>query len=145
MIRADDLLAPLLKNLSIEEGVRLARIKKSWHTIFDKPLSLHMSPVKLSEGELLLNVDSPIWLHQLSYYKKEITGKLSAFGIKDIRFRLGRIPPKKNRVSDGQDTVTLSSQESLFISHVVMNVRNEELKTAIKKAIEKSLKTSKLR
>lgn len=145
MIRADDVLAPLLKNLSIEEDVRLARMRKSWHDTFDRPLSLHMSPVKLSEGELLVNVDSPIWLHQLSYYKKEITAKLSSFGIKDIRFRLGRIPPKKNRVSDGQDAITLTSQESHFISDVVMNVRNEEIKTAITKAIEKSLKTSKLR
>ncbi|MDP3260906.1 MAG: DUF721 domain-containing protein, partial [Thermodesulfovibrionales bacterium] len=69
MKRADSLLAPLIKNLKLEDAVKLGRIKTGWADIFEKPVSLHMFPAMLKEGELLINVDSPMWMQQLSFYK----------------------------------------------------------------------------
>ncbi len=95
MEKAGSLLEPVVKRLGIESGVRLSRIKNDWHTLFEKPLSLHMSPSRLTGGELLLNVDSPIWIQQLNFLKKEILKKLSRYGVREIRFRIGKVCPVK--------------------------------------------------
>jgi len=143
MIKTDSLLAPILKNLGIEEGVRLAQIKNNWHKIFEKPLSLHMSPSKLSECELLLNVDSPIWLQQLGYYKREITQKLYPYGVKDVRFRLGRISQVKKTESHSRKTAELSSEDTFFIEDAVSKIEDETIKESAKRAMEKSFRNKK--
>ncbi len=141
MEKADSLLGPLLRNLGIEEGVRLARLKNDWHTIFEKPISLHTSPSRLSEGELLLNVDSPIWIHQLSFCKGAIIEKLGAYGVRDVRFRIGKIPQKKQREQHARRAVQLSSDDALFISELTSGIGDEELKEAVRGAAEKSFRT----
>jgi hypothetical protein len=143
MLKTDSLLAPILKNLCIEEDVRLARIRNNWETIFEKPLSLHMSPVRLTEGELLLYVDSPIWLQQLSYYKREMLNKLYRYGVKELRLSLGRISSKKPAEQRIREQKVLSPEDHRFISEVVLPLDDPDLKKAIRNALERSLQSSK--
>lgn len=140
IVRTDSVLTPILKNLGIEAGVRLAQIKNNWQNIFDRPLSLHMYPSKLSAGELLLNVDSPIWIQQLTYYKKEIIEKLHSYGVKEVRFRIGRISPDKQIVPKSPVLRELSDEDKLFISDLTSEIKDEDLKGAVKTAVERSLK-----
>jgi hypothetical protein len=140
MEKADSLLGPLLRNLGIEEGVRLSRIKNDWHCIFEAPLSLHACPSRLSEGELLLNVDSSIWIHQLSFLKKAIIEKLAKYGVKDLRLRIGKIQPKKQQ-RQTRRAAALSSEDALFISELTSSISDEDLKTAVRGAIEKSIRS----
>ncbi len=139
MKRADSLLAPLIKNLGIENEVKLGRIRQEWAAIFEKPVSLHMSPASLKEGEVLINVDSPMWLQQLSFYKKTIAEKLSAFGVKTVRLRLGRVLPEKSRDSLIPKVQVLTAHDRTYIETVVSSISDAELKERIKKAIEKSI------
>ncbi|MEW6107807.1 MAG: DUF721 domain-containing protein [Nitrospirota bacterium] len=144
MLRTDSILSPIIKNLGIDDGVCLARIKNNWYRIFNKPLSLHMYPSKFAEGELLINVDSPIWIQQLGYYKKEIIDKLSDYGVRDIRFRLGKIYGKRENVPAREHAVKeLSREDNLFVSELLSNINDESLKASIRKALEKSLRSSK--
>jgi hypothetical protein len=140
MEKAGSLLGPLVKRLGIESGVRLSRIKNDWHTIFSKPLSLHMSPAKLSEGELLLNVDSPIWIQQLNYYKREITTKLGAYGVREIRFRIGKVAIVTPCKEDGQKLSELSTEDAGFIDRLAEKISDTELRNAVRGAAEKSLR-----
>jgi hypothetical protein len=140
--RTGSLLGPIIKRLGIEDGVRLIRIKNDWHKLFDRPLAIHMSPSRLSEGELLLNVDSPMWIQQLSYYKREIINKLSFYGVRDVRFRIGKIVSKKEGRSAGPLT-EISSEDRIFISGLVSGISDGELKEAVKGAAEKSLRRKK--
>jgi len=139
MKRAETVLGPMLKQLGIENGVRLERIRNDWPDIFEKSISSHIFPATLKEGELLLHVESPAWMHQLTYYKKEIIRKLSSYAITDVRFRLGSIAKKKQKQEAQKPMRTLSSEEVSFAASVVADIRNEELKDSIRKAIEKSL------
>lgn len=143
MEKAGLLLAPILKNLGIQEGVSLALIRNDWQTIFDNTLSSHMSPSKLLKSELLLNVDSPIWLQQLSYCKNEIIKKLAAYGVKEVRFRLGRISQEKQHESQGQGIAELSAEDAFFIEDIVSKINDESTKESAKRAIEKSLTSKK--
>ena len=144
MERTSSLLEPVFAKLGITEGVRLIRIRNDWDKIFDKPLSLHMWPSKYSEGSLLLNVDSSVWVHQLSFHKSAILNKLGVYGVRDIRFRVGKISRRAQQVPDIHDTPRLSGEDSSFISGLVSGIGDAELREAIKGAAEKSFKAKRI-
>lgn len=142
--RTSSLIEPLLKRLGIASGVRLSRIRADWDGIFEKPLTLHTWPSKLSEGTLLLNVDSPIWIHQLGYHKGAILSKLSCYGVKDIRFRVGRVVCRQMTEAPPA-APELSQEEVSFISELVSGFGEGELKQAIHCAVERSMRAEKKR
>ena len=147
MERAESLLTPLLKRLGIDEDVRLIRIKNDWQRIFDKPLALHMSPSRLLEGELLLNVDSPIWMQQLNFCRNEILCKLKKYGVRDLRLRVGKVS-WKTRDLEGPETLKikeLPAEEVTFLNQLVSAVSDNELKGAIRNAAERSFRAKKRR
>jgi Dna[CI] antecedent, DciA len=143
--KAGSLLTPLLRRLGINEDVRLHRIRNDWHILFEKPLSVHMSPSKLFEGDLLLSVDSPVWMQQLGFCKKEILKKLNAYGVKDVRFRIGRVFQKSGRDSSVCTPQELSPEENRFISDLGSGIEDEMLRESICRAMEKSFLKSKAR
>jgi len=136
-------LDPLLKNLGLESGVRLARIKHDWYKIFDEQVTSQLFPVSFSDRELLLHVTSPIWMQQFSYHKSEIVKKLSTYGVQDVRFRLGRIPQKKQDISHPRRSQELTRENRFFITELLSEVSDESLKETIKKALVKSLTSRK--
>ncbi|MBI5639039.1 MAG: DUF721 domain-containing protein [Nitrospirae bacterium] len=142
MEKTDSLLKPILKKLGIADGVCLSRIKTEWDNIFTEPLSSHMFPSKLFEGELLLNVDSPIWMHQLGFYKQEILKKLRRYGIRDVRFSLGRIPRKKGSEQPPKNTRCLTPRDITFIDEIISGITDNDLKEAVREAAKKSLQSS---
>lgn len=139
MKKAETVLGPMLKQLGIENGVRLERIRNDWPDIFEKSISPHMFPAALNQGELLLHVESPAWMQQLTYYKKEIIQKLSSYAITNVKFRLGRITNRKKKQEVQKPKRALSSEELAFAASVVADIRNQALQDSIRKAIEKSL------
>ncbi|MCL0036771.1 DUF721 domain-containing protein [Thermodesulfovibrionales bacterium] len=70
----------------MEERVKLELMRKEWNNLFSGPLSVHTYPVELKDKELLINVDSPVWLGQLKFFKQDIIGKLHSYNIKEISF-----------------------------------------------------------
>jgi Dna[CI] antecedent, DciA len=141
MKRADSVLAPLLKDSGIGNGVTLAGIKKNWFSLFQKPLSHHISPCLLTAGELLINVDSPAWLQELKFFKEDIRKKLHPYGIQSVRFRIGRV--SMNRTSDGKsrtpESRQLDEEERSFIENAVMNLDDDGMKQTLKKTIAKAI------
>ena len=138
MKKTGAVLGPLLKDLGLENGVRLARIRHDWYGIFDEQITSNLFPASLSEKELLLHVSSPIWMQQCALHKSEIIRKLAAYGIKDVRFRLGQIPRKKQKITS-VPKAPITREESVFIVELLSGIEDEDLKDTIKKAAEKSL------
>lgn len=143
MKRADSLLIPFIRELGIEDGVKLAEIRRNWYNLFDKPLSYHMSPFILSKGEILLNVDSPVWLQELTFYKEDIIKKMSSYGVKMVRFRLGRVSTKVKSGIQGQKSRVkqLTTEELSYIEETVSKINDEKLKETVQKAMKKSFAT----
>lgn len=139
MNRAETVLGPMLRQLGIENGVRLQRIRNDWPDIFEKSISSHMFPAALKEGELLLHVESPAWMQQLTYFKKEITRKLASYEITEVRFSLGNITRRREKQEAPKPLRTLSPEDISFAASVVAGIGNKELRDSIRKAIEKSL------
>ena len=143
MKKTGAVLGPILKNLGLESGVRLALIKHDWHEIFDEQIASNLFPVSFSDNELLLHVTSPIWMQQFSFHKNEIIKKLRAYEVLNVRFRLGRIPQKKHAISPKQKAPELSRENVFFINELLSDIGDENLKDTIKKAVEKSLTSKK--
>lgn len=138
MEKTDSLLAPVLKRLGIEDGVRLARIQAAWEDIFDRPLSQHISPARYAGGELLINVESPPWLQQLTYCKRDVVNKLGPFGVREVRFRIGRIY-RRERQGEAIPATTLSAEDRRFIEELIEGVADDAIRAAVKAAAERSL------
>lgn len=106
-----------------------------------------MSPCKLSHGEILLNVDSPVWLQELQYYKKEILGKLRSYGVTSMRLKIGRVSRSISRDRRREETrfKALTSEEISLVEDTVSQVDNEELREILQKAMKRSLSARKVK
>ena len=143
MNSVDSLLTPFIRELGIEDGVRLAEIKRNWHNLFNKPLSHHMSPSMLSRGEILLNVDSPVWLQELQYYKDDILKKMRSYGVKAVRFRIGRVS-KMSEVRSQKSEVRKPTHEELsYIEDTVSKIDDKALRETVRRTIEKAITSNK--
>ena len=145
MKRADSLLASVIKDLGIADGVKFAEIKRDWNTIFSQPLSFHMSPSLLTNMELLIFVDSPAWLQELSFFKEEIIRKLEPYGVKSLRFRLGRVASDTRKLVTNRRTGVkqLTNSEHEIVKQIVSVIDDEGLKDAMKKTIERAIASGK--
>jgi hypothetical protein len=144
--RTDALLKPLIHNLGIIDSVRLAQIKSHWHTLFQKPLSYHMSPSALSGNELLLNVDSPVWLQELKFYQGDIIKKLTPYQVRTVRFRLGRVIDTARQGDKPRPACNpLTALDHTFIEETVSPIEDEGLKEIVRKTIAKAITAGKLR
>ncbi len=94
-----------------------------------------------------MNVDSNVWLQELKFYKEDILKKLSSYGVKTLKLRLGRVSMKKDIITrkDMQKDVSLNSNELSFIEQTITRLNDESLKAIIKNSIVKAIKTGKTR
>jgi hypothetical protein len=143
--RVDSLLGHLIKDLEIEDGVRLAEIRKNWQSLFRKPLAYHMGPSRLSAGDLLLNVDSPVWLQEMNIHREEILRKLTQFGVKSVRFRLGNVSDVTRLEVPSQkiNPRTLNAEEHSYIEQEISQINDDRLKRTVKTAIERAISSGK--
>jgi hypothetical protein len=145
--KVGSLCVPFIRELGIQDAVRLAAVKRDWDTIFSQPLSSHMSPCTLSHGEILLNVDSPVWLQELQYYKKEILGKLRSYGITSMRLKIGRVSRNMSRDKRHKESrfKTLTAEEISLVEDAVSQIDDEELRATLQKAMKRSLSARKVK
>lgn len=135
------ILTPIFKNLGMEDRIKLEFMRNQWRSLFNEPLSLHTYPVEIKDGELLINVNSPVWLQQLKFFKQDIMKKLHLYNIKHIRFRHGKVYHKEAQRGAEQlpQSKPLSDHEITWINQTTSAISDAELKEGAKKAITKSL------
>lgn len=142
------LLAPIFKNLGMEDRLAVESVRQHWGEIFKEPLSAHTCPVELNAGELVVNVDTPIWLQQLKFYKKDMVEKLRQYNVKSIRFKSGRVYGPKERpefagARQVKERPPLSDEETEWIRETVSHLEDPEVRERVSKAIESQMKKSK--
>jgi hypothetical protein len=106
-----------------------------------------MSPSFLSGNELLLTVDSPVWLQELKFYQEDIITKLALYEVKTVRFRLGRVNAAENAETgrEGGKAKPLTAHDRSFIEDTVSTIEDEELREVVKKAMGKAIATVRTR
>ncbi len=142
MERADSALGPLIKDLGLEDALRLYRVKKSWKETLGEPLAIHTSPTSLKGGLLHINADTPAWLQQVGYYRAKVIEKLAKFGVSDIRAKLGRVerdiyPRRAPEETDRTET------DPALIEEILSSIEDKELREAVRSAARKALGSQK--
>lgn len=149
MQRGAALFLSLLRDLGLEDRYTVDALQREWSTLFGAPLSQHTCPVDLKEGELLINVDSPLWLQELKFFKGEMLKKLRPYAVRAVRFRHGSVyqarrrgtPSERTRMQQGgrPQPRLLDADDLAWIAQTTAAIRDEELKAALARAMEKAL------
>lgn len=88
-----ELLPIVFEKIKFNERLKQAEILSVWDNSISAEIREHARPFGLKNGKLIIEVDSNVWLAELSRFRKqEILNKMqAAFGseyIKDLVFRL---------------------------------------------------------
>ena len=72
-----DLAAACLRSLGLEAQTWLSRIEAAWPTIVGPAIATHTRPGRYLNGELVVFVDSSVWLSEIQRYaRKELLTNL---------------------------------------------------------------------
>jgi predicted nucleic acid-binding Zn ribbon protein len=88
------LVPAVMKHLGLEQRLQQSQVFYLWSNIVGSDIARHSQPVSLRNGMLVVAVDHPVWLEDLTRYSKadilkkvqECVGKTA---VRDIRFRIG--------------------------------------------------------
>lgn len=77
------------------DNIELARLQNAWPRLVPRHLQEVAWPAWLTEGRLLIHVDDNQWLHELTYMRQDLLGKLRracpTAGLRDLRLRVGEV------------------------------------------------------
>jgi hypothetical protein len=138
MQRAGTVLRKFIREYGLETSLTLSIIRKHWGGLVGRTIAKHTSPDVLSGKTLSVIVDTPQWMHHLSFYKQDMYEKLKQFKVHEIRFRLGKLPEK---VHDQQKAhyPHLSGEDIKFIEETIRNLKDEELRWRFRTFLTHSL------
>ncbi len=132
------ILKKFVKDFNLEGGIVLNAVRSQWVSIVGQTIAIHTFPDTIKGKVLTLIVDTPQWMHHLSFYKEEIAEKLRPYNVNGIRFRLGKLPLGIKK-QNGEEHVELPEEDLRFLENTVKNIKDEELKEKFKVLITHGL------
>ena len=132
------LLKKFNKDFKLEDGVVITALRDKWMSLVGETIAAHTFPDMIKGKELTLIVDSPQWRHHLDFLKNEICEKINRYGIDDLRFRIGKIPESKGKLSKVVEA-KLTEEDRRYIENTIKTVKDEELKETFRKLIAHGL------
>ncbi len=128
MQRVGGILKNFVKDYGLATGLNLSAIKKQWINLMGQTLAAHTSPDIIKGKTIFIIVDTPQWMHHLSFYKQEILEKLKHYKIENVRFKLGRVDADSATESGAADTRRLTGEDSEYIEDTIQNLKDAALK-----------------
>jgi len=90
--RMRDLLSPLVAHLTVARRPSAEEVDQLWRKLVGSKAARHSRPTSLRRGELLVAVDTSVWLWSLSFQRQRLVEELqAAWGhetVSAIRFRM---------------------------------------------------------
>jgi len=138
------ILKGIIKEFGLEKGIAGALLQMRWRELVGPQIASHTYPAEIRFDTLHLTVDSAVWMHQLSFLKKEIVekcnGLLGKESIRKIQLRIGPLPPP---LESPMETPTpegeCSADEAAFIEQQIASIPDAELKEAARRALRRHL------
>jgi predicted nucleic acid-binding Zn ribbon protein len=88
-----------LRQQGLEETLRVNRAALDWDCVVGDAVSRHARGSHVEHGTLIVEVDSPAWMHRLQMQELELRTRINRHlgeeTIRQIRFRLGLPPDPK--------------------------------------------------
>jgi predicted nucleic acid-binding Zn ribbon protein len=136
------ILRKIVKSHGLEGGAVLNTLNKKWGSLMGQAIAAHTVPETVRNHILTIVVDTPQWMHHLSFYKEDIVEKLKSYNINGIRFRVGRVDAGATKAVNTED-IELTDDESKYLDSVTKNIRDEELRKQFQSLIAHGLKKGK--
>ncbi|MFQ5950179.1 MAG: DUF721 domain-containing protein, partial [Nitrospiria bacterium] len=128
-----------------EKGIASFQLGTAWEEAVGHQIAAHTHPLEIRFDTLTLLVDEAVWMHQLSFMKKEIIEKVNRFlgkrAIRVLRFRISPLPPRPDPPEDRPVSLTaeLAAPEAALLNEQVAAVTDDDLKKAIHRAMRRHL------
>lgn len=134
----------ILKSRGMQSRLQEYRISGQWVRAVGPAIARHAQPLTLRGDRLMLVVDSPAWMQQLSLMKPEIIGKLNnTLGVQTVReitLKLGEIasPPMQLPAGEGAaPEITAAERERIEL--YLHDIADGQVREAMRRIIEKDL------
>ena len=90
----DQLVPKVVKGLGLEQRLQESQVLFLWPDIVGKDIARHATPMSLRNKLLIVAVDHPVWLQELSRYHKslllqKVRERIGKTAVRDIVFRIG--------------------------------------------------------
>lgn len=144
--RVGDLVEQLLKRADARGALRAARACAAWEEVAGPLAARHSKAIRVTDGELLVAVDTPAWATEMSLmkdrYLEEIQARVGKDAVRSIRFTVSKRAsasaqrataphePRKRHVPARLD----ESEAEAIRAEVASRVADEGLRDAIAKA-----------
>lgn len=139
--RLSTTLLKVLKAQGMEGRLSEYRIVGQWEQAVGAAIARHAQPVAVRAKKLVLVVDSPAWMQQLSLMKPEIMEKLNQGlgrdGIKDITLKLGEVAVSEKLSEAPSHTAVLSADDREKIDNVVREITDPGIRESVRHVMEK--------
>ncbi len=137
-------ISKILKARGMQDRLHEYHIFGQWEPAVGPAIARHAQPQLLRGGKLVLVVDSPAWMQQLSLMKPEIMEKLNAgLGrdtIRGITLKLGVVTSSDEGLrADKSGRPDLTSDERATIERHVHGIGDGEIREAIRRVFEKDV------
>jgi predicted nucleic acid-binding Zn ribbon protein len=132
------ILRKIVKSHGLEGSAALNKLKRKWVSIMGQTIAVHTFPETVRNNVLTIVVDTPQWMHHLSFYKEDMAAKLKLYKIDGIRFRIGKITAGTTKPVKTEN-IELTDDESKYVEKVTKNIRDEELQKQFKSLITHGL------
>ena len=117
----NSILRKFTKDFDLAGGAKLTTIKNHWENIVGHTIAVHTSPYILRSGTLTLTVDTPQWMHHLSFFKEEIKDKLKKYNVQEIHFSLGKLP-ESPKCETKKTAIEISDSDTEDISEEIEDI-----------------------
>jgi predicted nucleic acid-binding Zn ribbon protein len=132
-------------------GLDVAKVFGWWTRAVPERVVRHARPVHLRRGTLTVHVASAPWAQELVFLKDRLLRAVQRAapeaGVRDLRFRVGPLPPMPERVAaarpKAEPQVTASLPED--VARALAGVDDDDLRDAIARAAAMSLAPKKPR
>ncbi len=138
MKRAVEDIEEILKQLGLLEEYRLELLRRKIKTLLKDPIYRHLYLSSLKDGQLVIIVDSRQLMFTLKSLEQELLNSLKEFGVKSLRFRIGRVRIEKDTPPPSEPE-RISSLPPDILTIVDNYIKDKALKQTIIKAISASM------
>lgn len=142
--RIGDLAEDFLRRSDRSGGFAGARVCAAWEGVAGPTVAAHSRAVRVTDGELLIAVDSAVWANELhlmsSTYITELQRRVGKDAVRAIRFTVSRDTQKQGGIPPGLErgeTISPPTDEEVraALADVPETISDRALKEAIARAL----------
>jgi hypothetical protein len=149
--KIDAILGRSSARLRLGERIRRYRLWQRWRDVVGTAVADHARPARWQGRTLVVRVDHPAWVQELSFLKLQMLEKLrEAFpeqAIREIRFEVGELPAEEAPGEPPAPTPPrpLAEEEVEFIEQAAKEIPDADVREAARRAMQRSFGSEKRR